>query len=104
MGAATFGWSYINRGLPVPEVPPALHLTAPSGTVWHWNEDTPADSITGTAVDFARVVTQVRNVADTSLEVRGETAAGWMTIAQCYAGNPTDPPAPGARHRAKAST
>ncbi len=100
MGAATFGWSYLNRGLPVPPTPPALHLTAPSGTVWHWNEETETDRITGTAVDFARVVTQVRNIADTALDVQGDTATEWMQIAQCYAGNPTDPPAPGARHRA----
>lgn len=102
MGAATFGWSYINRQRPVPEAPPALHLTAPSGIVWHWNEETETDRITGSAVDFARVVTQVRNIADTSLKIRGETATDWMTIAQCYAGNPTDPPAPGTRHRVKA--
>jgi len=43
MGAATFGWSYVNRSLPVPPTPPALHLIAPSSTVWHWNEETVTD-------------------------------------------------------------
>jgi len=41
----------------------------------------------------------VRNVADTTLRVEGETARQWMSIAQCFAGPPETPPAPGARYR-----
>jgi hypothetical protein len=43
------------------------------------------------------VVTQVRNVSDTALEVTGEVATRWMSIAQCFAGGPVDPPKPGQR-------
>ncbi len=42
-------------------------------------------------------MTQNRNVADTALVVVGEPAKQWMAIAQCFAGNPENPPAPGVR-------
>jgi hypothetical protein len=43
-------------------------------------------------------VTQGRNVADTPLEVVGDTATRWMAIAQCFAGGPADPPKAGERN------
>jgi hypothetical protein len=55
--------------------------------------------VRGSAVEFAQVVTQVRNVADTDLEVIGSNAARWMENAQCFAGPPETPPAKGARHK-----
>ena len=88
------------RGLKAPEVVPCLRLVAPSGEIWTWNADEAANRITGNAIDFAQVVTQVRNVADTSLEVVGPIATEWMGMAQCFAGAPETPPAPGARHKA----
>jgi uncharacterized protein (TIGR03084 family) len=81
----------------VPETPPHITVTAPSGAVWEFNEPGDDERIEGTAVDFCRVVTQNRNVADTGLVVTGETATKWMSIAQCFAGGPVDPPAPGER-------
>ena len=45
----------------------------------------------------ASVVTQGCNIADTPLEVVGEIATRWMSIAQCFAGGPVDPPKPGER-------
>jgi hypothetical protein len=53
--------------------------------------------VEGAALDFCRVVTQGRNVADTALRVTGENATRWMAIAQCFAGAPSDPPEPGER-------
>ena len=97
LGVSTFGWTFRNRGLDVPEVMPCVRLTAPSGASWTWNEPDRGESITGSATAFCQVVTQTRNVADTDLVVEGETASGWMAIAQCFAGPPVDPPAPGVR-------
>ena len=97
LGVMTFGWTFANRKLERPPVKPHLCLTAPSGEAWVWNEPSDTDRIDGSAVDFARVVTQVRNLADTSLVVTGDTANRWMSIAQCFAGPPEDPPAPGSR-------
>ncbi|MEC7290559.1 MAG: TIGR03084 family protein, partial [Pseudomonadota bacterium] len=57
------------------------------------------ERITGPAEAFCQVVTQTRNVADTTLSVVGTTAADWMSKAQCFAGPPETPPAPGVRYR-----
>jgi len=68
----------------------------PSGEVWECGEKG-ASSISGTAVDFASVVTQTRAVADTTLEVVGDVANTWMANAQCFAGPREIPPAKGSR-------
>jgi len=97
LGVRTFGWAYVNRGRAVPAPVPYVRLTAPSGAVWEWNEGETDNRVEGTAVDFCKVVTQGRNVADTALRVTGPVAIDWMTIVQCFAGPPEDPPAPGTR-------
>jgi len=97
IGVKTFGWTFANRGLEPPGPPPYVRLVAPSGAIWEWNAPSESDCVRGDALDFCRVVTQVRNVADTSLEVRGPVANHWMSIAQCFAGGPVDPPKPGER-------
>lgn len=97
LGVKTFGWTFVNRGLEVPGDPPHVRLVAPSGAVWEWNEPNTRDRVSGEALEFCQVVTQGRNVADTSLEVAGDVAERWMAIAQCFAGGPADPPKPGER-------
>jgi uncharacterized protein (TIGR03084 family) len=97
LGVKTFGWTFVNRGLAPPGAPPYVRLVAPSGAIWEWNEPNDESRVAGNAIDFCHVVTQGRNVADTALEVVGETARRWMTIAQCFAGGPADPPRPGER-------
>lgn len=97
LGVKTFGWTFMNRKREVPGPPPYVRLVAPSGAIWEWGEPDPGECIRGDAVDFCSVVTQIRNVADTSLEVSGPVAHQWMEIAQCFAGGPVDPPKPGAR-------
>ena len=97
IGVKTFGWTYVNRQLEVPGDPPYVRLTAPSGAIWEWNEPSETECVQGDAVDFCQAVTQVRNVADTKLAVVGEIATSWMSIAQCFAGGPVDPPKPGER-------
>ena len=64
-----------------------------------WNEIQTDNMVCGDAVEFSQVVTQTRNIADTSLEVTGGNAAQWMARAQCFAGAPENPPAKGARHK-----
>lgn len=103
LGLNTFGWTFTNRGLPVPASKPYVRLTAPSRRIWEWGEPDPANRIEGSAVEFCRVVAQTRNIADTRLSVTGETAKSWMAIAQCFAGPPENPPAPGARFRRPAA-
>jgi len=97
IGVRTFAWTFVNRGLEAPGPPPHVRLIAPSGAIWEWNEASESGRIEGDALDFCQVVAQVRNVADTALEVTGEVATRWMSIAQCFAGGPVDPPKPGQR-------
>ena len=97
LGQNTYGWTFKNRGLEPPEPRPQLVLTAPSGAVWTLGEDATGEKISGLAEEFCQVVTQTRNIADTKLDVIGENAEKWMATAQCFAGPPTDPPAPGVR-------
>ena len=97
IGVRTYGWTFANRKQEVPGPAPYVRLTAPSGGVWEWNDPAPDNCVEGSALDFCQVVTQVRNVADTALRVTGAPARAWMEIAQCFAGPPETPPAPGAR-------
>jgi uncharacterized protein (TIGR03084 family) len=97
IGVKTYGWTFANRGLEPPGPAPYVELTAPSGKVWAFNDYSENNFIEGSAVDFCHVVTQVRNVADVELMIYGEPAHEWMAIAQCFAGPPETPPAPGSR-------
>jgi uncharacterized protein (TIGR03084 family) len=101
LGAITFGWTFANRREDPPGPPPLIRLMAPSGAVWEWNAETaPADEVVaGPATDFCQVVTQTRNFADVNLSVSGKAATAWMNQAQCFAGPPNDPPAPGSRYK-----
>ncbi len=99
MGVNTFGWTFTNRTLAVPKDIPYLRLGAPSGEIWEWNQSDQESRIEGSAVEFCQVVTQVRSLADTALRVSGDTATRWMAVAQCFAGPPEEPPAPGSRFR-----
>jgi uncharacterized protein (TIGR03084 family) len=99
LGINTFGWTFANRGIAVPAVIPTVRLTAPSRAIWEWGPPEADNLVEGSAVEFCQVVTQVRNIADTTLRVVGATATHWMSIAQCFAGPPEDPPAPGSRFR-----
>jgi uncharacterized protein (TIGR03084 family) len=98
LGVNTYGWTFKNRKEEPPGPMPRLQLVAPSGAIWEYGEGD--DLITGKASEFCQVVTQCRNIADTSLRVTGPVATHWMRIAQCFAGPPNDPPPPGSRHKA----
>jgi len=97
IGMKTFGWTFVNRKMEIPGSPPYVRLVAPSGEIWEWNEPNEKECIRGDAIDFCHVVTQGRNIADVSLAVAGPVATQWMSIAQCFAGGPVDPPKAGTR-------
>ncbi len=99
LGINTYGWTFKNRKLEAPLPPPYVRLIAPSGTIWEYGEANDVERIDGSATEFCQVVTQTRNVADTKLAVTGSSANQWMNIAQCFAGTPNDPPAPGLRQK-----
>jgi uncharacterized protein (TIGR03084 family) len=100
LGVNTYGWTFRNRGQEVPMPMPALRLHAPSGALWTFGEASDVEAaglIEGPATEFCQVVTQTRNQLDVGLTIRGPHAEAWMRQAQCFAGPPHDPPAPGTR-------
>jgi uncharacterized protein (TIGR03084 family) len=99
IGVRTFGWTFRVHERAVPGTVPHVRLDGPGGAIWEWNDGNAADVVSGDAVAFCQVVTQTRNVADTTLEAKGPVAKEWMSIAQCFAGPPETPPAPGTRRR-----
>ena len=95
LGVSTFRWSYASRKMEVPDTPIRVELTGPSGDAWIWGPEEAKNRVKGPAKDFCLVVVQRRHVADTDLVISGETARQWMSIAQAYAGPPSDGPNPG---------
>lgn len=95
LGYVTRGWSYAVRGEEAPDGEVAVRLVSPAGETWTWGPERAAASITGPAIDFCAVVTQRRNVADTSLVLVGDDARTWMAHAQAFAGGSTSGPEPG---------
>lgn len=90
MGLRTHAFSFRNRGMQVPASPWRAALISPAGVDWTCGPDDAEQVVRGPARDFAAVVTQRRNVADTSLQVVGDEATAWLEIAQCFAGPATD--------------
>ncbi|MEJ7832959.1 MAG: TIGR03084 family metal-binding protein [Nocardioides sp.] len=72
--------------------PPAeefrVELAAPSGDTWTWGPPDATQRVTGSAYDFALLVTQRVHRHDTDLEAVGADAEQWLEIAQCFAGPP----------------
>lgn len=97
LGVTTFAWTFVNRGLAVPEVAPYVELHAPGGGLWTWGDPASSHSVRGSAEDFCLVVTQRRHVSDTALRYADGPMAQWLAIAQCFAGPPADGPQPGVR-------
>lgn len=88
LGVQTRDFSYALHGRQAPDEPVRVELGAPSGDVWTWGPPETPERITGSAADFALVVTRRRHPADTALEVAGAAASEWLHLAQCYAGPP----------------
>ena len=93
IGVTTRGWSYANRGKPVPEGAVRTELVAPSGEVWTWGPEDADGSVKGDAYEFCLLVTQRRHPSEVELAVDGALAEEWVEIAQAFAGGPTDTPA-----------
>jgi len=97
LGVSTFSWTFANRGWDIPKCQPKVRLSASSGEIWEWDTPNSSGQVSGKAKEFAQVVTQVRNIADTTLICDGAIAEQWMKFAQCFAGPPIDPPLAGTR-------
>jgi uncharacterized protein (TIGR03084 family) len=95
LGVATRRFAFANRGIDAPTGEVRVELTGPDGAAWSWGPEDAPDRVTGSALDFCRLVTQRRHRDDTDLRASGADAERWLAIAQAFAGPPTDgrPPA-----------
>jgi uncharacterized protein (TIGR03084 family) len=100
IGIRAFAFCFQGRGLAVPMQPVRVELAGPAvspasasapAQTWTWGPADAVNRVTGDAFDFCLVVTQRRNVDDTGLAVAGDVATRWISIAQAFAGPPTDP-------------
>jgi uncharacterized protein (TIGR03084 family) len=89
LGVRTRGFSFAVRGLAAPSDDVRVELVGPDRDEWSWGDAASPARVSGTAVDFALVVTQRRHIDDTGLVVLGATARSWMEVAQAFAGGPT---------------
>lgn len=86
LGIRTRGYSFANRGLDVPTEPVHVSLVLPGGGL---HEDGPADAaqtVRGSAYDFALLATQRVHRDDTDLVATGPDADRWLDLAQAFAG------------------
>ncbi len=91
LGVRTRGFAHATHGEEAPTEEVRLELLSPSGETWTWGPEEATQRVTGTAYDFARLVTQRVHRADTDLVATGAAADHWLDLAQCFAG----PPGPG---------
>jgi uncharacterized protein (TIGR03084 family) len=71
-----------------------VSLTLPGGSVVEYGPPSAEQSVTGSAYDFALLVTQRVHRDDTDLEAVGEDANAWLDVAQAFAGPSGDGRAP----------
>lgn len=88
LGATTRSVAFTVNQRTAPEEPVFVSLTLPTGAIWAHGPRDAADSVTGTAYDFALRVTQRRHRDDLDLVARGPVAEEWLDIVQAFAGPP----------------
>jgi uncharacterized protein (TIGR03084 family) len=95
LGVRTRDWAFRSHGLDVPAEELRVDLVGPGEDVWSWGPEDAGQTVTGSAYDFARLVTQRVHRDDTDLVATGPDAERWLGIAQAFAG----PPGPGREPR-----
>lgn len=86
LGVRTRGFAFANNGLEPPTAPIRVSLTLPSGALFEHGPADAEQSVTGSAYDFALLVTQRAHRADLDLVANGPEADAWLDIAQAFAG------------------
>ncbi|TGN63409.1 TIGR03084 family protein [Nocardioides eburneiflavus] len=94
LGVRTRNFAFSVHGLEPPTEEFRVDLVAPSGDVWSWGPEDAAQTLTGSAGDFCRLVTQRVHRADTDLVANGADVDRWLGIAQAFAGQPGEGRAP----------
>jgi uncharacterized protein (TIGR03084 family) len=95
IGVRALPFAFALHGLEPPTGGVRVEATAPDGALWTWGPESALDSVRGTALDLAFVVTRRRHPDDTGLVATGSAAARWLGIAQAFAGPPGSGRPPG---------
>lgn len=102
LGVRTRDFAFATHQLAPPPDEFRVELRAPSGTSGAGSDDA-AQSVTGSAWDFALLVTHRRNREDLDLVTMGPNADWWPDVAQAFAGPPgEDAPRREAPHHERA--
>ncbi len=100
LGVRTRGHAFATHGLEAPPEPVVVRLWSASGEERSWppgpDTDGSSQSVSGSAEEFALVVTRRRGIDQAELDVQGAGARSWMELAQAFAG----PPGPSPQSRA----
>ena len=94
LGVRTRNFAFAVHGLDAPAEEFRIDLVSPSDDVWSWGPEDAAQTLTGSAGDFCRLVTQRVHRADTDLVATGPDVDRWLDIAQAFAGQPGEGRAP----------
>lgn len=82
LDVTTYAWTFVNRGLPVPDAAPFVALTAPDGSAWTWGDAASAHSISGEAQAY------VPALEDEAVHV----LEGWLDAKRKHPGEADDEP------------
>lgn len=86
IGVRARPFSYAINQREMPDVDVHVALTSPGGETITWGDPRAVDSVRGPMLDFCLAVTQRRHHTDTALDLVGDAAKEWMSIAQAFAG------------------
>jgi len=86
IGVRARSFAFVNNGLVAPAEELRVELRLPGGDLLEYGPADAAQSVRGSAHDFALLVTQRCHRADTDLVAEGPDADRWLDIAQSFAG------------------
>jgi uncharacterized protein (TIGR03084 family) len=88
LGVRSRLYSFVNRGLEPSTADIHVVLTLPSGERVEYGPPVAAQRVTGSAYDFALLVTQRVHRLDADVVAEGPDAEAWLDVAQAFAGPP----------------
>jgi uncharacterized protein (TIGR03084 family) len=88
LGVRTRDYAFRINGQPLPAAPFRFEIAAPSGVVWTWGPDDAPECITGSAADFALLITRRRHPDDLDVRASGPLGQQWISMAQVFVGSP----------------
>jgi uncharacterized protein (TIGR03084 family) len=86
LGVRTCKYAFLRRDLEAPGQEFRVELRGPDGEDWAWGPASAEQSVRGSALDFAMLVTRRRHRVDLDLNAEGPDADRWLDIAQAFAG------------------